>query len=126
MRDSYIEFLRHLGLSKQDFFQFGLNEIIYAKEELADQSWSDLKRRIEANQTVYIRGFGRNASGTSLFQNLYADILQNQHVVKDPTNNAEPTKLIKKLTGYSKTPSKQFEMLRNYQISHVFGKTKNV
>ncbi|TXZ35663.1 hypothetical protein FXE65_03330 [Vibrio cholerae] len=53
-------------------------------------------------------------------------MLQNHNVVKDSTNNAEPTKLIRQLTGFSKTISKQYQPLRNYQISHVFGRTKNV
>ncbi|EJS4061539.1 hypothetical protein [Vibrio parahaemolyticus] len=126
MRDSYIEFLSRMGLTKHDFFEFGLNETIYAKEELVSQCWSDLKMRIETNQVVYIRGFGRDSNGTHLFQALYSRVLNNHHVVKDSTNNAEPTKLIKQLTGYSKTRSKQHEVLRNYQISHVFGRTKNV
>ena len=126
MRDSYINFLNRMEITKDDFFEFGLNETIYAKEELANQCWVDLKKRIETDQKVYIRGFGRNASGTHLFQNLYSEVLGNNHVVKDSTNNAEPTKLLKQLTGYSKTASKQHEVLRNYQISHVFGRTKNV
>ncbi|CAH1538796.1 conserved hypothetical protein [Vibrio owensii] len=126
MRDSYIAFLDRMGLTKDDFFEFGLSETIYAEENQASQCWADLKKRIETNQTVYIRGFGRNASGTHLFQNLYSEVLGNRNVVKDSTNNAEPTKLIRQLTGFSKTTSKQYQPLRNYQISHVFGRTKNV
>lgn len=126
MRDSYIEFLFHTGISKKDFFEFGLNKTIYAKEELASKFWLDLKKRIETNQIVYIRGFGRNASGTYLFQNFYSDALGNNFVTKDSNNNTEPTKIIKQLTGYSKGTNRQYETLRNYQISHVFGRTKNV
>ncbi|RLA42690.1 MAG: hypothetical protein DRR42_22980 [Gammaproteobacteria bacterium] len=45
---------------------------------------------------------------------------------KDSTNNAEPTKIIRELTGYSKTKSTKHESIRNYQISHIFGRTKNI
>ncbi|MBU2098557.1 MAG: hypothetical protein KKD00_07325 [Gammaproteobacteria bacterium] len=50
----------------------------------------------------------------------------NEHVAVDPTNNAIPTKIIRDLTGYSKSPSARHEAIRNYQISHIFGRTKNV
>ena len=66
MRDSYINFLNRMEITKDDFFEFGLNETIYAKEKLANKCWVDLKKRIETNQTVYIRGFGRNASAFGL------------------------------------------------------------
>ncbi|NQV86930.1 MAG: hypothetical protein HQ492_07630 [Woeseiaceae bacterium] len=31
-----------------------------------------------------------------------------------------------RLTGYSKTVNSKFEPIRNYQVSHVFGRTKNI
>jgi len=85
-----------------------------------------LKSRIQNNENVFIRGFGRDASGTGLYQELYKKLLGNSNVKKDPTNNMEPTKLIRKLTGYSKIKSPKYESIRNYQVSHVFGRTKNV
>ncbi|PCJ12262.1 MAG: hypothetical protein COB04_18025 [Gammaproteobacteria bacterium] len=50
----------------------------------------------------------------------------NKSVAKDSTNNAEPTKIIRELTGYSKIKNARHEPIRNYQISHIFGRTKNV
>jgi len=73
-----------------------------------------------------MRGFGRDANGTYLFQRLYKELFDNDNIKKDPTNNAEPAKLIKQLTGYSKTKSSYYDLIRNYQISHVFGRTKNI
>ena len=75
---------------------------------------------------MYIRGFGRNSNGTHLFQEFYKEVFGNAHVAVDPTNNAIPTKIIRDLTGYSKSSSARDEAIRNYQISHIFGRTKNV
>lgn len=73
-----------------------------------------------------MRGFGRNAAGTSLFQLFYSIFLEHQRVYKDPTNNTIPTKLLRNWTGYSKSGGKDYSPLRNYQVSHIFGKTKNI
>ena len=126
MRDSYIRFFSKGYISKEQFFEFGLKETIYAPYEKAESEWNRLKQRIENNQEVFIRGFGRDANGTHLFQELYARLVGNHNVKKDPTNNAEPTKIIRELTGYSKTKNSKYELIRNYQISHIFGRTKNI
>ena len=126
MRDSYIRFFSKGHISKDQFFEFGLEETIYAPNEHAEREWALLKHRITNNEEVFIRGFGRDSNGTHLFQKLYLDLVGNNNVKKDPTNNAEPTKVIRELTGYSKTKNKKYELIRNYQISHIFGRTKNV
>jgi len=61
-----------------------------------------------------------------LFQELYKHLVGNESVTKDSTNNAEPTKIIRDLTGCSKIKNARYEPIRNYQISHIFGRTKNV
>jgi len=126
MRDSYQRFFANGYISKQDFFEFGLKETIYAPYEKAEKEWEDLKSRIHTNQPAYIRGFGRDAAGTHLFIAYYEKLLGNSSVKKDPTNNARPTKLIRDLTGYSKTRNSKFEPICNYQVSHIFGRTKNI
>lgn len=126
MRDAYIRFFNEGYISKENFFNFGLKETIYAPYDKAEIEWNLLKNRIYGNEKVFIRGFGRDANGTHLFQALYEKLLSNYNVRKDSTNNAEPAKLIRSLTGYSKTQSSKFESIRNYQISHIFGRTKNV
>jgi len=126
MRDSYERFFSKGYLKKEQFFAFGLDETIYAPYEKTELEWENLKQRVKSNQTVYIRGFGRNTGGTHLFLALYAKLFHNTSIKKDPTNNAEPTKLIRELTGYSKSPHSKFESIRNYQVSHIFGRTKNV
>lgn len=126
MRDSYERFFSQGYISKDQFFEFGLSETIYAPLDKAEAAWENLKHRVHSNQQVFIRGFGRNSNGTHLFQAFYADVLDNNQVTVDPTNNAQPTKLIRDLTGYSKTKSNKHEPIQNYQISHIFGRTKNV
>lgn len=126
MRDSYERFFSQGYISKDQFFEFGLSETIYAPLDKAESAWNELKNRVHSNQQVFIRGFGRNSNGTHLFQAFYADVLKNNQVTVDPTNNAQPTKLIRDLTGYSKTKSNKHEPIQNYQISHIFGRTKNV
>lgn len=126
MRDAYTRFFDECCISKDKFFSFGLEETIYAPYDKAEIEWNLLKDRIYNNEKVFIRGFGRDANSTHLFQTFYERLLNNYHVEKDPTNNTEPAKLIKYLTGYSKTKSSKFEPIRNYQISHIFGRTKNV
>lgn len=126
MRDSYIKFFSEGYISKEQFFEFGLKETIYAPFEKAERDWKQLKNRIKNNEEVFIRGFGRDANGTHLFQELYQRLVGNSKVKKDPTNNAEPTKIIRELTGYSKTKNSKYELIRNYQISHIFGRTKNI
>ena len=126
MRDSYIRFFSEGYISKEQFFEFGLKETIYPTLDKAEKSWMILKNNIINNLPVYIRGFGRNGSNTHLFQEFYKRTLINTNVKKDPTNNTEPTKIIRDLTGYSKVSNKNFESIRNYQVSHIFGRTKNI
>ena len=102
MRDSYLRFFSEGYISKEQFFEFGLKETIYASADKAEQEWGLLKKRIYGNEKVYIRGFGRDSNGTHLFQRLYKHLVGNESVTKDSTNNAEPTKIIHELTGYSK------------------------
>ena len=128
MRDSYQQFFSKGLISKEQFFEFGLQETIYIPLDKAEIEWKNLKKRIKNNEEIYIRGFGRDASGTYLFQELYKNILGNENIKKDATNNDKPTKLIRELTGYSKSvtsKNSKYKLIRNYQISHVFGRTKN-
>lgn len=121
MKDSYELFLAHCHITKEQFFQFGIEETIYAPLEAAEARWEELKSDINNNQTVYIRDFGRNGVGTQLFMDFYKGVLGKDNIVVDPTNNANPQKVIAKLTNHTKGRS-----IRNYQTSHVFGRTKNI
>lgn len=120
MIDSYEKFLTKY-VSKEDFFDFGLNETIYIPVDKVEREWLNLKNRILDNKSVFVRGFGRDAAGTHLFLNFYENIFKHSNIVKDPTNNQQPTKLLESLTGLKKNKD-----IRNYQVSHIFGRTKNI
>ena len=126
MRDSYEQLFSQGLMTKDQLFEFGLSETIYVDTQTAENEWESLKDKIQFGEEVFIRGFGRDAKGTHLFQKFYSNLLGNHKVTKDSTNNAEPTKLLREWTGYSKTGGRAFKPIQNYQISHVFGKTKNV
>jgi len=56
-----------------------------------------------------------------MYLDMYKCILNNENVKKDATNNLELQKIISQLTGHKRNVN-----LFNYQVSHIFGKTKNV
>lgn len=126
VRDGYKRFFEAMKISTDDLIEFGRDEIISACPKEAQERWKSLKRRISENEVVYIRGFGRDAAKTSMFQTMYSHLLANNNVTKDPTNNQQPTNLIRDLTNLSKVKRKGCNLIQNYQVSHVFGRTKNV
>lgn len=120
MIDAYQKFFSRFKISDQDLIQWGIQEAIFPNMEGVILEWERLKEKVLNNERVYIRGYGRNAHGTHLYQELYAEILGNYHVERDPTNNSVPQRIIKKLTGLQRNRD-----IYNYQVSHIFGKTKN-
>ena len=68
-----------------------------------------------------IRGYGRDAHGTQLFIDFYRFVFNNSHVKKDSTNNYKPQSNLKKLTGLTRNKD-----IYNYQVSHIWGRTKNI
>ena len=126
MRDSYQRFFDKGYISKDQFFDFAMREAIYAKKDSAKRRWEELKERIHGNQQVHIRKFGRSSDRHSMYSNLYKVVLNNENVTNDRDGNFEPTSMIRDVTGYSKTESSAHKMIRNYQVSHIFARTKNV
>tara|TARA_B110001450_G_scaffold143724_1_gene134442 strand:+ start:520 stop:1209 length:690 start_codon:yes stop_codon:yes gene_type:complete len=126
MRDSYEEFFGKLHINKDQFFEFGLNETIYADREKAQVFWNELKLRIRKNDPVYIRRFGRNRESNRLYEHFYNYGLGINNIKIDPSNNNKPTSVIREMTGYSKTKNSKYSLITNYQVSHIFGRTKNI
>ncbi|EPF28976.1 hypothetical protein DWB79_06175 [Treponema medium] len=117
--DAYKQFFKFY--SKDDLFTFGLDNIISIDKQKAVIEWNKLKSNINnKSANLYVRSSGRNASGNSILQQLYKDVFE-LNIRFDPTNNAKPTKLLEDNTGYKKNLT-----IFNYQVSHVFGQTKNV
>lgn len=126
MIDAYSKFFEKYD--KNLFFKDGLGQIIYINDDLIEQQWETLIRKLSNNEKLFIRGYGRDSAGTSAFLILYKHLFKNENIRKDATNNIEPTKVITNLTGYSKTLIKDRDDLiriQNYQVSHLFGRTKN-
>lgn len=110
---------------KQELFDFGLNAIVKIDKDIAEQEWKNLKHRLYENQPVFIRRYGRNDISRSLFLQMNEYLFGNENIENDRTNNANPRKLIEKLTGYAKSNKSKLKRIRNFQVSHVFGRTKN-
>lgn len=119
--DSYQIFLEHYKIDKNDFYNWGVSATIFPPVERVEGYWNDLKYRIFNNKTVYIRGYGRDARGTQLYKDLYKYLFENSNVEKDPTNNALPHRIIQKVTGMRRNMN-----IYNYQVSHIWGHTKNI
>ncbi|MBN1637666.1 MAG: hypothetical protein JW866_01775 [Ignavibacteriales bacterium] len=119
MKDGYQQFFKLI--SQDDFFQFGLDNIISIEESLVKSEWSHLLSRINnKSNELYVRNSGRNGRGNDSLTKLYKDVFGIK-INFDATNNNKPSQMIQKLTGERKNKT-----IFNYQISHVFGNTKNV
>lgn len=119
--DSYQKFLDYFNIDKREFYEWGISNTIFPMGDKVELEWNDLKKRIFNNKIVYIRGYGRDAHGTDLYKNLYKRLFDNSFVEKDPTNNTYPRILIERITGRIRNKN-----IYNYQVSHIWGRTKNI
>ncbi|MBC5638436.1 hypothetical protein H8S33_16790 [Ornithinibacillus sp. BX22] len=120
--------MKYFNINDEEIIEFGIKETIFVPNHKVNDEWARLKNTIlSGNGKVFVRGYGREAKNTSLYMDLYKEIFGHNQFYKDPTNNHEPTKILKKLTGYARQekPTVKYEQIRNYQVSHIFGKTKN-
>ena len=129
MKEAYQNFFEYFDIKFDDVIEFGVEkDTIYPDPSKIMIHWNELKESIENNKEVYIRGYGRDAKGTYLYQELFKILLKNDNIKKDSTNNAKPTQLLQNITNFSKTIKKdngEKEKIINYQVTHIFGKTKN-
>ena len=129
MRESYENFFKYFNIDFSDIIKYGIEiDTIYPDKNLIMSKWKTLVYSIENNKKVYIRGYGRDSHGTHLFKKIYKILLNNDNIEKDPTNNAKPTQLLQNITGFSKNiknDSVKKERIVNYQVTHIFGRTKN-
>lgn len=126
MKDAYDRlFARY---PKEEFFKDSIEEVIFVSPDALYKNWEEQKQKLLNNGELYIRGYGRDGTGTHFFLTLYRNLFSNSNIKKDPTNNARPTKVLSELTGYCKvirTDNAKKERVQNYQVSHLFGRTKN-
>lgn len=131
MLDGYEQFFKYFNEIDDDkMIDFGLSNLITPPKDLSIGEWKKIKNKLMNNEELFIRGYGRDAKGTELYLHLYSEVFGNSSIKKDSTNNHNPTKVIQEWTKHSKSPTKKqteegFLKIQNFQISHVFGKTKN-
>lgn len=118
--DAYQEFLNHFQIEKEELFAWGISATIFPPVEKVAEEWEQLKKRILENEKVYIRGYGGSGHGTYLFQGLYEAVFGNKKITRDPINNLIPHRIIERLTGLKRNKD-----IYNYQVSHIWGHTKN-
>ena len=118
--DSYAQFLEYFDIDKKLFYDFGIDNTIYASSEYAYEQWKKLKKQPLENKPLTIRGYGRQGKHTELYFKLYSYLFDNSNINEDKTNNAVPRKNIQAATGHRTNIT-----LFNYQCSHIFGHTKN-
>jgi hypothetical protein len=126
MKDAYDILFK--SYQKDKFFQDGIEAIIYAEDSKIKSHWNEAKQKIIEGGEFFIRGFGRDENGTDAFLFLYKELFPKAIIKKDPTNNIKPTQIISKLTGFDKNikaDTSDLTRIQNYQVSHLFGKTKN-
>jgi hypothetical protein len=117
--DGYRQFFEYI--KKEDFFNFGINNIITIDQGFVSLLWKKLLDDINnKSKDLYIRNFGKNGNGNYIFENLYKSIFDIE-INFDRNNNQKPTYLMEEFTEYKKNKN-----IFNYQVSHVFGNTKNV
>lgn len=115
-------------IDKDIFFEKSIANIIYIEELKIEQRWQQLKNDMINNVPMTIRSYGRNGVNSYLFQELYNILFQHKNIQIDRTNNEVPTRILKDLTPYCKNTKKvdgPKTKIMNYQISHLFGRTKN-
>ena len=125
IRDSYFNFLKKFNISHEEFIKYGLKDIIFIPKDKVKNEWEILKKKVYSNQEVYIRGMGRDSASTKYMFEIHQNLFGNSNVKKDPSNNTYPTKILEILTGFSKRKLKNTNLISNYQVSHIFGHTKN-
>jgi hypothetical protein len=125
MKDSYEDFISHFGISRDKFFEYGLQAMISVSTATTKAYWEKLVNDIANKNPVTIRSFGRNGKGSVYFQEFihFALGIDIADIHIDPSNNTEPTRMLEEATGYHKEgPTRD---IQNYQVSHIFGKVKN-
>jgi hypothetical protein len=120
LKDSYTDFLENFNIKEEDFLEYGRNSIIYVDYDIAQEEWNKLKNRITNNEKVYIRPYGNNGKNSKIFIDFIKFAFGNEHIIIDKNRNARAQNDLKKYTNLERKKD-----IQNYQVSHIFGRTKN-
>lgn len=119
-KDAYKNFFEHYKIDFKELTEFAISEIIFADKKDVKSKWIDIKNKFEAKNPMPIRKYGQNGSKNKFIRGFYLDCFGIE-VKFDTTNNQIPTKTLQDYTG----KRKNFNIF-NYQVSHIFSKTKNI
>jgi len=119
--DSYKKFMEDFKINDEDFIKWGIENTIFPEIDKVKPVWEELKHNALNNGKVFMRGAGRDAATTKYYLDFYKYAFGNDSVEKDPTNNYNPQKCIELVTGKKRNAD-----IMNYQVSHIWGKTKNI
>ncbi|BAL85043.1 hypothetical protein SELR_pSRC102360 (plasmid) [Selenomonas ruminantium subsp. lactilytica TAM6421] len=126
-KDGYEIFLEKIKVDKEQFINWGVDAYSMPNEDKAKNEWDKLKKRIDDKrrklnneENVYIRKYGRSEGSKELYIDFYKEVF-GLEICTDPTNNKEPQEILKRLVADENKTN-----YINYQVSHVWGKTKNM
>lgn len=120
VEDSYSEFLKRFNIKEKDFLEYGNKSIIYVPKDIVKREWENLKHRITNNEEVYIRPYGNNGKNSEIFLKFIKEVFNNSNVKLDKSRNSKPKLCLKKYIE-----NELGKEIQNYQVSHIFGMTKN-
>lgn len=116
--DSYQQFCDDFHITPDELYQFGIRRSIFATPESAWSQWQSLKRALQGESELRIRKYGRAANNP--FIAMYKHIFPQAQILEDSTGNAAPRAIIQKITNHTINTT-----IYNFEVSHVFGYTKN-
>lgn len=126
--DAYLKLIEALGISEEKFAEIGMSNFLPIESDVKKKQWEVNKEKLfTENAELYIRSYGQRGKNTKLYLELYKNMF-NCKIVVDPNNNKYPSQTLKRNTAYrknSKSTNPKFTPIFNYQISHLFGRTKN-
>lgn len=133
--DGYVLFFKEF-LNETDgdvifskLWKFAEQSMKCVDDENVKKSWKSLCDSIENKHSdVFVRKYGRESQNNQrLLKEFYKFLFGESFEVNiDKNNNAKPREMLSEYTAYSVTESKKNKkILKNFQTSHVFAKTKN-
>lgn len=125
-KDGYEQFFEYFNIDKNDLWNFAKESIVTVDIDKAILQWNLIKSAIEeGTEPVIVRNYGLKGVNSGLYLDLYRHIVPNAVIKIDPTNNTYPPKILAKYTGYYKKSGVTQNRISNYQVSHIFERTRN-
>lgn len=116
--DSYQQFCDDFHITPDELYQFGIRRSIFATPEEAWNQWQSIKRALQGEGELKIRKYGRAESNP--FISMYKQIFPQAQISIDTNGNSSPRAIIQKVTNRTIN-----DTIFNFEVSHVFGYTKN-